>query len=418
MIGMYLVTFAVLIITGARLGYMYGYRKLLLLGVAVFGFSSLPCALSPTIEVLIAGRALQGVGAALMFPQTLTGIHLYFSGPERLHAMGLYSMALAAGAVVGQMLGGLLIAANIAQLGWRSLFLLYLPICAAIMLAGLKFLPKDKPQTAQRIDILGVSVLSLGILLLIVPLTIGREMGWPWWSWSALLASGPVLYLFIRTQTMIAKRVVLKPLIVVSVVFRPTIVWGLLSMLFATATYYAFIYTFSIYYQQALALNALVVALLLSPWALGFAVSGYVLRRIPLRFNRFVPSLSYVIFALTYLGISAVVAGRTEAAVLLAAIFILSGIAQGGGFIGLMGQMTNSISKNYASDLSGVSTTAIEISGALGVSIFGGLYSILAISNNDIAQHRAFVIICLALGGVAFVSAIAAWLSSKKSEAL
>jgi len=113
-VGSYLIAFAVLLITGARLGQSHGYRRLLILGVGLFAAASLLCGLAPNPITLVAARVLQGFGAALMFPQTLTGIQLNFTGAQRTRAIGLYALALSAGAVVGQILGGALISADIA----------------------------------------------------------------------------------------------------------------------------------------------------------------------------------------------------------------------------------------------------------------------------------------------------------------
>src|SRR4051794_8780165 len=120
-IGAYLISFAVLLITGARLGQAVGYRRVFVLGISTFSLASLLCGLAPVPELLVAGRALQGAGAALMFPQTLTGIQLNFAGDDRVRAIGLYALALSTGAVVGQIAGGALIAADPAGIGWRAI---------------------------------------------------------------------------------------------------------------------------------------------------------------------------------------------------------------------------------------------------------------------------------------------------------
>ena len=143
-IGGYLVAFAVLLITGARLGQTHGYKRLFLIGVAVFGGSSLGCGLAPDGTVLVGMRVLQGAGAALMFPQALTGIQLTYSGDRRDRAIGLYALALSGGAVSGQILGGALISADIASAGWRPIFLINVPICLAVLAAALRFLPADE----------------------------------------------------------------------------------------------------------------------------------------------------------------------------------------------------------------------------------------------------------------------------------
>ena len=129
-IGGYLIAFAVLLITGARLGQTHGYRRVFLLGVGVFTGASLLCGLAPGPIALIAARVLQGAGAALMFPQTLTGIQLTFEGAERARAIGLYAIALSIGAVAGQVLGGVLVSADVLGSQWRSIFFVNVPVGA------------------------------------------------------------------------------------------------------------------------------------------------------------------------------------------------------------------------------------------------------------------------------------------------
>ena len=143
-IGGYLIAFAVLVITGARLGQTHGYKRLYLTGMAVFTLASLLCGLAPESTVLIAARVLQGTGAALMFPQTLTGIQLSFSGAQRARAIGLYAIALSCGAVIGQLLGGALISADVLGLGWRAIFLVNVPIGLIGLVAAARFLPADR----------------------------------------------------------------------------------------------------------------------------------------------------------------------------------------------------------------------------------------------------------------------------------
>src|SRR6266496_543690 len=174
-IGGYLIAYAVLLITGARLGQTHGYKRLFLAGLAVFGASSLAGGLAPDPSLLVGMRVAQGAGAALMYPQTLTGIQLHFTGRERDHAIGLFTIALAAGAVVGQLAGGALISADIAGASWRPVFLVNVPICAAVMAVALRVLPRDRRHAAAEVDLPGVAVLSVALLLVVVPLTIARR---------------------------------------------------------------------------------------------------------------------------------------------------------------------------------------------------------------------------------------------------
>jgi MFS family permease len=199
-IGGYLIAFAVLLITGARLGETHGYRRVFLFGVGTFSLASLLCGLAPDPAILIAARVLQGAGAALMFPQTLTGIQLNFDGRERARAIGLYAVALSTGAVVGQILGGALISADLAGSHWRAIFLINVPIGAGVLGAALRYLPTDERRTASQLDLAGIATLSLAMILLVVPLAIGRSEGWPAWAWICLAASVPALLLFLAVE--------------------------------------------------------------------------------------------------------------------------------------------------------------------------------------------------------------------------
>lgn len=143
-IGGYLIAFAVLLITGARLGQTHGYRRIYLLGIGLFGLASLVCGVAPDTAVLVGARVVQGIGAALMFPQTLTGIQLNFDGRERLRAIGLYAIALSSGAVCGQILGGVLVSADVGGSRWRAIFLINVPIAALTVVAAARRLPVDR----------------------------------------------------------------------------------------------------------------------------------------------------------------------------------------------------------------------------------------------------------------------------------
>ena len=150
-IGAYLIAFAVLLITGARLGQTHGYRRVFLLGVGVFTGASLLCGLAPGPIALIAFRAVQGAGAALMFPQALTGIQLTFQGAERARAIGLYAIALSSGAVAGQVLGGVLVSADVlGSSQWRSIFFVTFPWAWPSSRSAFATCPTRAPSSGRR----------------------------------------------------------------------------------------------------------------------------------------------------------------------------------------------------------------------------------------------------------------------------
>jgi len=219
-VGGYLIAVAMLLITGARLGQAYGYRRAFVAGVSVFTLASLACGLAPDPAVLVIARILQGAGAGLMFPQTMTGIQLHFTGQDRVRAIGRYALALSSGAVSGQILGGVLVSAD---------------------------------------------VLAVAALLLVVPLTLGSSAGWPPWAWACLAASLPATAAFAAAENRVA-RTGRPPLLTMDLLRIPAVRWGLVTMAVATSTYYALMFTLAQYLQGGLGRSPVVSGLTLVPW--------------------------------------------------------------------------------------------------------------------------------------------------------
>ncbi len=222
----------------------------------MFGLSSLVGGLAPDATVLVLMWVAQGAGAAAMFPQALTGIQLSFTGERRTRAIGLYALALAAGAVLGQILGGVLISADIAGTGWRPIFLVNVPICVAVLAVAARVLPPDQQRSTSRIDVPGVATLSASLLLVVLPLTLGRGQGWPAWTWVSLCAAVPAGWLFLAAQrrATLAGRI---PLVDTRLLARPPVALGLLALLAATGTYYSLLFTLAQYAQQGLGSSAM-----------------------------------------------------------------------------------------------------------------------------------------------------------------
>lgn len=402
-IGGYLIAFAVLLITGARLGRTHGYRRIFLLGIGVFSLASLLCGLAPSPVVLVAARVLQGAGAALMFPQTLTGIQLNFTGQRRARAIGLYAVALSTGAVAGQILGGALIAANIAGTQWRAVFLINVPVGIGVILAALRHLPADEQRTARPVDLPGVATLSAAILLLVLPLVLGNSEGWPAWTWVSLAASVLAFALFLIVERRIAAHDG-SPLVNVQVVAAPAISWALLTLLAATGTYYALLFTLAQYLQRGLGHGPLVSGLTLVPWVAAFGLAGQLVRRLPPRLVPLAPVAGCALLSTAYVAISAALFTGQHGEGLLVVLLSLGGLGLGIQFSALIAHLINTVPPEYAPDISGVSTTTLQIGGALGVAALGTLYLSLtshaAIAN---ATH-AFAITTAAFAAVALLA--------------
>ena len=262
----YVLSFAMLLITGARLGGMYGYRRLFLIGIGVFTLASLACGLASNALLLIIARFVQGIGAALLVPQVLIGIQLNFTGAARVCAPGFYAVAMSVGAVAGQVLGGVLIEANLFDTAWRPIFLINIPIGIAVIAAALAFFPKDGGGgRRQRLDFRGVGLLSAAMLLTVLPLILGHTLRWPAWTWMCLAASAVPFATFIVAQRRMARQGK-APLINVSVMTEPPIAWGFVAYAAGNLSYFSLLFTLALYLQQGLGQSSLYSGLALVPW--------------------------------------------------------------------------------------------------------------------------------------------------------
>jgi len=192
-VAVYGVAFAVCLAMGGRLGDNFGRRKLFLWGVQLFGAASLLCGMAGSIWMLLAARVLQGVGAALIVPQILATIHVGLSGHAHSRAIGYYGAIGGLAFIIGQVLGGFLVSADIAGLGWRSVFLINLPICLGLLVATPRWIPETKRATRTDIDWAGTALLAVLILCLLLPLALGPVRHWSWPYVALLIAVPPLL---------------------------------------------------------------------------------------------------------------------------------------------------------------------------------------------------------------------------------
>ncbi|WP_371404507.1 MFS transporter [Kribbella sp. NBC_00662] len=372
----YVVAFAVLLITGARLGSSLGYRRTFLLGLTVFTAASALCGLAPGISLLVVARFVQGAGAALMVPQVLSGIQLHFQGRDRLKALGYFSIALSGGAVAGQLLGGVLIAADLFGTGWRPIFLVNLPIGIALAVAGRRLLPADPVGRRDRLDLTGVLALSTTVLLVIVPLLLGSERGWPTWSWLCLLLSLPALALFEYGERRAAARGG-RPLIARQVLADRSVRAGLLAHGCTSGTYFALLFVLALYLQGGLHKGPAYSGFAMVVWVAAFGLAGPILPKLR-RGVRWMPVVGCLVLTAGYLCVLAYLLLGGHTGPLLFALLGIGGLGLGISANTLIGAVTSRMSSEYAADLSGVVATNAQLSGALGVALAGSTYAALA----------------------------------------
>ena len=412
-VGGYLIALAMLLVTGARLGQAFGYRRVFVAGVSIFTLASLACGLATNPVVLIAARVLQGAAAGVMFPQTLTGIQLHFSGADRVRAISRYALALSAGAVSGQLLGGLLVSANVAGLGWRPVFLINVPVGVAAVAGALRYLPADS-RGQSRLDLPGVALLSVTVLLVVVPLTLGSSAGWPAWAWASLAAGLPAAAVFIAAERLVAGRGG-TPLLDVRLLAVPVIRLSMVALTTATATYYALLFTVAQYLQAGLGRSPAQSGLILVPWVAAFGLAGQLVRRLPA--SRLLPAAGCLLLAAAYAAISGALSAGVGGDAVLAPLFALGGLGLGINFALLTARMTGAVSARHAPDISGVSATLTTIGGSVSVAAVGSLYLTLARTGAPAAPHaatatHAFAVTTAALAGLGMLAALAAYRSA------
>jgi MFS family permease len=199
-VAVYGVAFAVCLAMGSRLGDNFGRRRLFALGVLVFTVASALCGLATSVSMLLGARALQGVGAALAVPQILATMHVGLQGREHSRALGLYGAIGGLAFVIGQVLGGLLVSLDFAGTGWRSVFLINLPIGLVVFAYTYKLLPETRSHHPASIDWPGTLLLALVVLCLLIPMALGPVLQWPWECQAMLIAVVPLLYLLWKTE--------------------------------------------------------------------------------------------------------------------------------------------------------------------------------------------------------------------------
>ncbi|MGA4965245.1 MFS transporter [Streptomyces pseudogriseolus] len=182
----YALAFAAGLVTGGRLGDIHGRKRIFLLGIGGFTVASALCGFAVNPEMLVAARILQGAMAALMVPQVLSIVHATFPAHERGKVFGLFGAIVGLGAVSGPLLGALLTQGNLFGLEWRPIFLINLPVGVAALVLGSRFITESKAPRALKLDLPGVALVTLALLMLLYPLTRGRELGWPVWGYVSM----------------------------------------------------------------------------------------------------------------------------------------------------------------------------------------------------------------------------------------
>ncbi|MGQ4414762.1 MFS transporter [Streptomyces sp. SAS_269] len=265
----YGVAYAVLLVLGGRLGDLFGRRRLFLGGMAAFGLTSLACGLAPGAWSLVAARVAQGASAAAMLPQVLATIQAATSGTRRAKAMSLYGATAGLSMVAGQILGGLLVAADIAGSGWRAIFLVNVPVVLLGLVLAVRYMPETRSQRPEPVDVSGTVLLAVSLLTLLAPLTEGRAAGWPLWTWLSLAAFPFAAAAFYAVERR-ADRQGRTPLVPPSLFALASLRRGLALMLPFSIGFSGFMFVIALALQRGAGLGPVPAGLALAPMAVAF----------------------------------------------------------------------------------------------------------------------------------------------------
>jgi MFS family permease len=399
----YAAGYAVFLITGGRLGDLYGRRRLFLIGMAGFIATNTLCGLAASPLELVVGRILQGLAAAMLAPQVLGSVRALFPGEAELaRALSFYGVMMGLAASIGQFSGGALVEWSPFGLGWRTVFLVKLPIGIPVMLAGWWLVPETSTSQRRRLDIGGAVLVSLTLACLVLPLCEGRDQGWPVWTF-AMLAAVPFLaaaFLWFEDRLTAGGG---SPLLDLRLLAIPSFRRGVLvgTLFFFTTSFYVL---FSIYQQEGYGTDPLHTGLAILPYGIGLFVGPLVTAPLPARLRPWLLTIGMAIQVSGYAAVAAVIAlGIVGWPIPLTVL--LAGFGQGIAFPRLYNTALGDVSPNQAGVAAGVLNSALQIGAAISVAAIGSLFfAVLGEGTGRDAYAHAFGLAQVATTSVLFAA--------------
>lgn len=399
-IGCYGVATAALVVVGGRLGDGYGRKRLFVIGMAGFGVFSLLCALSPNIGTLLVMRAGQGASGALMTPQVLATISATLTGEHRTRAIGLFGAAGGVAGALGQVLGGILVEADIAGLQWRSVFLVTVPFSAIGCFFAQRLIPESKAQTRLAIDWLGAVLLILTLALLLFPLTEGRPLGWPLWIWLVMAGAIPAGAAFLLLQRRL-DGTARTPLVPPSTIALRPLRLGLIVAVAFFTTFGGFMFVIAVATQSGAGMSALDGGLTLLSMGLGSLVVAIPLPALQRRYGGALMIVGWALQVIGYGALGAVILAAWPGITPwnLAAPLLIAGAGQCLVMMTLFGIVIEQVPVAQAGLGSGVLVTTQQTCIAFGAAIVGTAF--LAMAATGWGQGGAFAATSIGIAAIA-----------------
>ncbi|MFG2041181.1 MFS transporter [Dactylosporangium sp. NPDC048998] len=349
------------LITGGRLGDIYGRRRVLGAGLALFTAASLLCGLAPVAWALVAGRALQGAGAALLMPQILAVLRTAVPAPAQPKAFARYGLTLGLGAVFGQVVGGLLIRADLFGLDWRLCFLINLPIGVAALVM-LRAVPESRGG-ARRLDLAGAGLVTAALVALVLPLIQGGQQGWPLWTWLCLALAAVLFAAFVIHQ-----RYRTGPLIDLALFRRRAFGTALVAVQAFWMGQASFFLVLALYLQSGRGLTALQSGAVFMAVGAGYLLTSTNAHRLAARLGRQVVTAGGLVMAT---GLAAMAFAAAHEIGWLLPGLALEGIGMGMALAPLTTLALSGVAPEHTGAASGVLATVNQTGNAVGVALIG-----------------------------------------------
>ncbi|MGF6741771.1 MFS transporter [Paraburkholderia atlantica] len=371
-VSAYASAYAVLLITGGRLGDLFGRRRVFMTGMAAFVIASALCGFATSGHMLVIARIVQGIAAAVMAPQVLATIRAVVPLHQQTRVMSLYGFVFGLSSIVGQLGGGALITYHPFGLDWRVIFLINIPIGIAAFIGTWKFVPENQPATHTGVDLKGVALLSAVLLLVIYPMTHGREAGWPAWTFVMFALAVPVFALFVATERRV-ERGGGHPLVDLQLFRNRAFALGLvLAFLFYCNS--AFFLTYGIFLQTGLHWTPLASGIAIMPFAVGFVIGPLTSPAVVKRIGAHVLTLG---FSMMTLGFTVTGWSSTQSAtpdLLFYSGLVCAGVGHGLLLPSIMRIVLQEVVPEKAGLASGVVSSTLQIGSAFGTAAVSGAF--------------------------------------------
>lgn len=371
----YTLAYALVLITGSRLGDTFGRKRMFLIGVTGFTLMSALCGAARDPGMLIACRVAQGAMGAVMMPQVLSVIQVIFPAAERIKALAAFGVTAGLGTVSGPLLGGLLTQHDLFGLDWRPIFLINVPVGILAVAASAVLMPESRAPRRPRLDPGGVALISAALLLLLYPLVQGRQLGWPVWTFVSMAAAVPMFAVFVFYERAKDRRDS-SPLVRLSLFRNRAFAVGIAIAVTFFLGVTSFTLILTLFLQIGLGFQPLHAGLTFLPFSAGVLVASGAAARLAPRFGRAVTMTGALIMAAGMTGLIAIVHhyGSAVTTMDMVPALIAAGLGMGTVLAPLADILLDGVPHQDAGSASGIFNTSLQLGASIGVAIIGVIF--------------------------------------------